>query len=422
MIELHRRRFLQSTSLLLAGGYAQKLLGDDSVEAPAFAEKPTFEPTALFLSWQRDPTTTMTVQWVGEEKEAENRPIWFAKEGDHAWRKQPHKGRRFPMTDKWIFRAELAGLEPDSDYRFRVGLDSAEESFRTMPVKATKAIHFVSGGDAGTGSHAVQTNHVAAAQSPMFVVIGGDIAYENGKSPGVFLEFLKNYSRDLRDERKRLVPLLGCIGNHDIDGGYHRPRSDAPFYYSIFDGLYPETSYASLDFGDYLSLVFLDTDHNSPIGGEQTDWLARTLQEREECPTVFVFNHVPAYPSVRPYGGEHSETGTGWGNRKHWVPLFERYNVDAVFEHHDHAYKRTHPLADGRASANGIVYLGDGSWGKIRTPLAPEMRPYLAVSDEAYHLSVHRIEGRQRFHVALADTGRVVDVCSTTKRSHARGG
>jgi hypothetical protein len=78
-------------------------------------------------------------------------------------------------------------------------------------------------------------------------------------------------------------------------------------------------------------------------------------------------------------------------------------------------------LVDGRASKNGIVYLGDGSWGKLRTPATPEQRPYLAVVDEACHLSVHLIKGRQRFHVALSDTGRVVDDCATAKRSHARG-
>ena len=50
----------------------------------------------------------------------------------------------------------------------------------------------------------------------------------------------------------------------------------------------------------------------------------------------------------------------------------------------------------------------------------PEQRTYLAKTDEAYHLSVHRIEGDQRAHVALSDTGRVVDVCLTTKRSHLR--
>jgi acid phosphatase type 7 len=420
MFDLSRRGFLQSASLLVGGAYGHSLFADRVQAAPLFANKPSFEPAALFLTWQRDPTTTMTIQWIGGEKDAATRPIWYAKDGTHLWQSKPGTARPFPMTDRWIFRTELTGLEPGTDYRFRVGNDSAEERFRTMPAKANNTIHFVSGGDSGIGKHAVQTNHVAAAQSPMFVVIGGDIAYENAKSPAIFFQFLKNYSRDLRDDHKRLIPLLGCLGNHEVVGGYGKTRKEAPFFYSVFDGLFPETGYASLDFGDYLSLVFLDTNHTSPIEGAQTDWLAKTLKEREECPTVFCFNHVPAYPSFRPFKYADGEEGTGAGNRKHWVPLFERYNVDAVFEHHDHTYKRTHPLLDGRVNDNGIVYLGDGSWGQIRRPETPEQRPYLAVTDQAYHTSVHRIEGRERFHVALSDVGRVVDVCVTTKRSHRR--
>jgi len=51
-----------------------------------------------------------------------------------------------------------------------------------------------------------------------------------------------------------------------------------------------------------------------------------------------------------------------------------------------------------------------------------EKRPYLAVAEESYHLAVHRIEGPQQFHVALSDTGRVVDVCMSTKRGGTRRG
>ena len=128
----------------------------------------------------------MTIQWIGNEQDAATRPIWYAKEGTKLWRTQPGTARRFPMTDRWILRTELTGLEPGTDYRFRVGNDSAEERFRTMPTKANNTIQFVSGGDSGIGQHAVQTNHVAAAQSPLFVVMGGDIAYENAKSPAIF--------------------------------------------------------------------------------------------------------------------------------------------------------------------------------------------------------------------------------------------
>jgi hypothetical protein len=421
MIDLNRRHFLQSASLLAGCGSVGSLFGATPDARPIFAPHPTFDPAGLFLTWQRDPTTTMTVQWLAnDEKDGLTRPIWYAKDGSEDWRSVPARSRRFPLTTRWIFRTELTGLEPDTDYRFCVGLDSAEQRFRTMPAKANNTIHFVSGGDSGIGEHAVNNNHVAAAQSPMFTVIGGDLAYENGASPAVFMRFIRNYARDLKEEKGRLIPMLACIGNHEVDGGFEQTRKEAPFFYAMFDGLFDHSGYARLDFGDYLSLVFLDTNHTTPVAGAQTDWLAGTLKDREDCPTVFVFNHVPAYPSFRPVSAD-LQSGTGADQRKHWCPLFERYNVDAVFEHHDHNFKRTRPLLDGRVNERGIVYLGDGSWGQLYHPVkTPKQRPYLAVSDETYHLSLHRIEGRERFHVALTDAGRVVDVCTTTKRGHRR--
>ena len=196
-------------------------------------------------------------------------------------------------------------------------------------------------------------------------------------------------------------------------------RAEAPFFYAMFDGLFRDTGYATLDFGDYMSLVLLDSNHTTPIHGEQTSWLEKQLKEREENPNLFVFYHVPSYPSFRTYDLNAEEKGTGAESRRHWVPLFQRYNVNAVFEHHDHTYKRTFPLVDGHKDKNGVPYLGDGSWGKFRRPKTPEVIPYLAVSQESYHYSLHRIEGNQRFHVAMSDSGKVVNVCLTKKRSRS---
>src|SRR5262249_6155434 len=155
----------------------------------------------------------------------------------------------------------------------------------------------------------------------------------------------------------------------------------APFFFALHDGLYAERSYATLDFGDYLSLVLLDTGHNSPIAGEQTDWLDKVLTPRRDHPHVIAVNHVPAYPSFRAAAATASDKDpAGEGNRQHWVPLFEKHNVDLVLEHRDHTFKRTHPLKNGHADPNGIVYLGDGSWGKLRAPKKPEDRPYLAAT------------------------------------------
>src|SRR5690606_8961553 len=113
------------------------------------------------------------------------------------------------------------------------------------------------------------------------------------------------------------------------------------------------------------------------------DWLQRVLAERQDLPHLIVANHVPCYPSYRNPTGKDGGQGVGEDQRKHWCPLYEQYKVDLVLEHHDHTFKKTHPLTNGMYDKHGVLYLGDGSWGKLRSPKTPEERPYLAKVSEA---------------------------------------
>jgi acid phosphatase type 7 len=416
MLFSSRRAFLGAS---LAGLASSRLLAAENPVAPPSSEEFPFQPGTLFLTWQRDPTTTMTIQWIGTRGETSDTQVSYlpvVAPKTAAWVVQPTTPRPYPATDLKVFRVELTGLSPGTDYRFRIGKQSPTYRFRTMPAKATNTIHFISGGDCGVNSHAVANNIQAARQDPMFAVIGGDLGYDNGRSVETSLAFLRNYSKHMVGRDGRLIPLVACIGNHEVDGGYNKPRAKAPFFYALFDGLYRDTSYATLDFGDYLSLVLLDTGHNSPIAGQQTAWLEKTLKDRAEHPNVFVINHVPAYPSSRKAEGAKGKEGTGAANRKHWVPLFEKYRVPVVLEHHDHTFKRSKTLLDGLEDRNGVLYLGDGSWGKLRAPQKPEKLPYLATTSENYHLSLHRIQGEERFHLALDEFGRVMDVSHSGQR------
>ncbi|HJS09626.1 MAG TPA: metallophosphoesterase family protein [Pirellulales bacterium] len=424
MPALHRREFLASSvGGLAAWSIGSSLLAQDTQSAnPAEQTSDArIDPTSLFLTWQRDPTTTMTVQWVGPETSSDTTVRYVTRTGD-VWQYAKIIQQPFPATDLKVHRSEMSGLSPGVEYIFQIGKASPFYRFRTMPAKATNTIQFVSGGDCGTGEHAIGTNILAAKQEPHFALLGGDLAYDNGRSPKTFLTFLENYRRHMVDPKGRLIPMLSCLGNHEVDGGYKKKREQAPQYLSLFGGFFSDATYGVLDVGDYLSLVLLDTGHIAPIGGEQTDWLESALADRQERQHLIVANHVPAYPSYRAPEGSKGAFGAGEANRIHWCPLFEKYKVDAVLEHHDHTFKRTHPLTDGRPDKNGVLYLGDGSWGKLRVPKKPEQRPYLAAVSKAYHVSVHRLEGDQRFHVALEESGRVADVCMTAGKRPSRRG
>lgn len=414
--------------------------------APAFAQIPAtvkpsgedygFVPSTLFLTWFRDPTTTMVVQWVGTRGETSDTKVYYRPAKPefsypaamaagsamgylgHGWRSMATvPGKFHPDTDFKMFRAELAGLTPDTDYEFKVGKNSPTYRFRTMPTKQTNSLQFISGGDCGVNVHALANNVQAARQDPAFALIGGDLAYDNGKSVEAALGFLRNYSKSMYGRNGRMIPMVACLGNHEVEGGYEKPREKAPFFFSMFDGLFKDTSYATLDFGNYLSLVLLDSGHISKIDGDQTDWLEKQLKARKDHPNLMVVNHVPAYPSARDPAGAKGKAGTGELNRKHWVPLFEQYRVPVVLEHHDHTFKRTKTLIDGLSEEDGVLYLGDGSWGRLRSLRPPEKLNYLAAASMDYHLTLHRLQGEQRYHLALDENGRVMDISHTSQRS-----
>src|SRR5262245_35736065 len=427
MDSLSRRTFLASSIGGLAAAslpsalFAQEKTAPKDKAAKAAPPSVSKDPLAsLFLTWQQDPTTTMTVQWVGTDSAADIRVAPLA--GDD-WRTAKTSTKPFPDTEFKVHRCELTGLTPGTEYKFQIGANATDHRFRTMPAKATDTIQWVSGGDSGIDTHAIGTNIIAAKQEPFFALVAGDLAYDDGNKPLVFLKYLQNWRQHMVDPKGRLIPMLSCIGNHEVTGGYKGTRDKSPAYLSVFDGLFREKTFNVLDFGDYLSLVLLDTDHIAPIGGEQTSWLAQTLAERQDRPHLICANHVPAYPSFRaPDSAKAGQNGTGHDQRQYWSPLFEKFNVDVVLEHHDHTFKRTHPLKGGLVDKYGVIYLGDGSWGKLRVPKKAEDRPYLAHVSEAYHMTVHRLEGEQRFHVALSETGKVEDVCMTNGKRPARRG
>jgi hypothetical protein len=453
MFSANRRLFLGTS--FIAAGNGSVLLGQTADKNPkpksgkdaAFeamqrrlgAELPGFQPRTLFLTWHRDPTTTMVVQWIGTRGETADTTVFFtddsrltarkdplasvdpqAKPVTVPWRSVVPRAKYFPRTDFLVYRAELTGLTPGTEHLFRIGKSSPNWRFRTMPSRATDSFSFISGGDCGVNLAALENNRLAARQNPMFVVIGGDLGYDNGRSVEASLAFIRNYSTTMVDNDGRLIPLVPCLGNHEVDGGYGT-RDKATFFYPLFDGLFKETGYTTLDFGDYLSLVLLDTGHTSRVEGAQTDWLDKTLAARKDHPHTIIVNHVPAYPSHRnPVAtlGKDGKTvnGTGENQRKHWVPLFERHRVPVVLEHHDHTFKRTKPLVGGLHNDNGVLYLGDGSWGRLRIPRPDDQLHVMVKTSDDFHISLHRLEGRERFHLAMDHTGRVMDTCKSGQR------
>src|SRR5438105_13568942 len=98
MVSLSRRAFLAASLAGLASG---RILGADKPDAgkPKAGDDAPFQPNTLFLTWQRDPTTTMTVQWVGARGETDDTTVYFAAQAAGPWQAQPACPRPYPLTD-----------------------------------------------------------------------------------------------------------------------------------------------------------------------------------------------------------------------------------------------------------------------------------------------------------------------------------
>ena len=164
------------------------------------------DPLAVYLTWQRSPETTMTVQWISYLDKPDDL-VEYQKEGESTW--YYTRGRHMRMPERfpyYIHATELTGLSPDTIYLFRTNHSPTVYKFKTMPTQlADTSIRFVVGGDIyHDGIDLVHaTNRQAAKTDPMFALIGGDIAYAAGKQ----FNFLPNF----------MHPWLDALTNQKVD-------------------------------------------------------------------------------------------------------------------------------------------------------------------------------------------------------------
>ena len=306
------------------------------------------EPDAFYLTWLKDPTSTMTVVWMG----GDGSRVFYRPIGHSKWRSVTSRSNAI------VHIAHIEGLRSDSGYHFQIEGSQEQYQFRTLPHRLSREVRFVVGGDIfyyRNLDNFEKMNRVIGNDDPDFVVLGGDIAYTKGSKRALlgrtweierWQDFFRTMAGTMKGKGNRMIPMIPVVGNHDVDP--HRVEGE--LFYEIFP--FPEEgkAYWKMVFGNYLDLVLLDSGHTHPIPGIQTEWLQDSLDDNN-APYIFAVYHVAAYPSHYDYDGDAPKL-----LRKNWSPLFEEAHVTAVFENHNHLLKRTKPM-------NGVVYLGDGSWG-----------------------------------------------------------
>jgi hypothetical protein len=311
------------------------------------------------VTWREDPTTAATIVWLERDEVAAPNELWYRPLGEAAWRRTDAVLRPFASAPAVVREVSLDDLQPDTEYELALGAEVPVEApalrFRTAPRRLERPLRFVTGGDMYHARWQLDAmNTRAGLLEPDFALLGGDLAYANTQEWRRWLTWVDSWSRLAVSPDGRMIPMIVAIGNHETDPD--RPLDD-PLRAPLFDAIFaPEgRTYRAVDVGADVSVVVLDSGHRAAIGGAQRRWLESALAARADRPVVFACYHRPAFGTAKP-----PEEGV----RRRWVPLFERFEITAVFENDHHTYKRSEPIRDGRIDRDhGILYLGDGAWG-----------------------------------------------------------
>ena len=365
-------------------------------------------PRFVYLTWQSDPATTITVNF---HTFATNASSWVfydtqARGGDQTAYRFKAEGTKHQVPGladgRFIHWTQLENLEPATSYFFIAGDElngfSAEFKFRTPPVDG-RPLRFIAGGDMGVGVNAQRLLDQVGKREPLFVLLGGDLAYADGNLQAVdtWDQWLENWQRHMITPQGYMVPMVVAIGNHEVPGGYNKQPEQAPFYFGYF-AQNGTQSYYTRRFGKNVVIFVLDSGHVAAHDGPQLEWLKTAMARSRQMPVRLASYHVPLYPGFRPFQGKYSQLG-----RVHWQPLFDQYRLQVAFEHHDHVLKRSKLLRENQVDPDGTLYLGDGCLGR-----EPRVVKGLRLLDRSRRWYLAKVEGKGHFWQVEVEPKRLV--------------
>lgn len=360
--------------------------------------------TSVYLTFfEEDTSNHIGVNYISQTKGLD--PILTIQKADFIKRVEG-TSKNVTGTPLYVHSFKIRGLEPNSTYHFSTGDDvngyTKNFKFQTMPSDSS-SIEVIQGGDMSTSRIVSKLASKALTKNTRAILIGGDIAYANGKTKS-FKKWQSWFSRMNEitiSPSGNLLPLILAIGNHETN---NKPRSNplerAPFYFALF----PQTDFKThflRRFGNHSSLLVLDSGHIKQHA-DQNRWLEKKLSKIQPRTNKLAMYHAPLYPSHRSFDGEWSKAG-----REHWLPLFDKYTLSLALENHDHVLKRTYKLKNNQKSSDGTVYIGDGCWGT--TPRTAQNRWYLKTSQSKIHLWRLLLSAQGIFGEAVGTDGKLLD-------------
>lgn len=303
----------------------------------------------------------------------------------------------------------LKNLEPNQNYYFTLegqNQKSEEYYFKTAPTDPDGPLALIFGGDSRSDSEQRQIMNLKMKrimqENPEIIALvhGGDMV-ESGRSWDQWDEWLVDYQKTIGDDN-RVLPMVPVRGNHE---------TDSKLFNQIF--LTEKTGFSDVYYvSKFSDIAIVNLNTNISHTGSQKRWLERTLKNLGQKDYWIIPNyHRPAFPAVKKEGRA----------KKHWVPLFEKYQVDFVFESDGHVLKRTAPVYKDKIDFDkGIVYLGEGGLGVRQRDPSRADKWYFQSPGYAYSMHhfflLKRVGDKLQLSVEVPDQQKAFDTMMFSKK------
>ena len=309
-----------------------------------------------------------------------------------------------------LHEVELTGLSAETQYFYCVEticedgslVESDVFTFSTAVKRDTPFAFAVLSDTQGNPEVSLQLATMAWAQRPNFCLHAGDLV-STGKNPDHWTQHFFPGMKPLIER----VPFYPVLGNHEQNAKHYFDYVSLPdpeYYYHF--------RYGNADF------FMIDSNRNIDPGSEQYQWLETQLAA-SDAQWKFVCHHHP------PYSSDENDYGNLWKTNKstrgdlrvrQLSKLYDKYEVDFVWNGHIHSYERTWPVRNERANSHGTIYMITGGGGGGLETAGP-FRPFFQNNvKRGHHYCLVAINGNTLELKAFDLEGRLFDSVSISKK------
>lgn len=329
-------------------------------------------------------------------------------------------------NDEYIqYVAKLENLEPATKYEYRIVGANSKGSWHALETSSKKNFTAMIFADSQSADYATWRKISATAFSKnsdakLYLNLGDHV--DNGQHKWQWEQWfngIEAYSAD--------IPMATLIGNHELYNLKWQERFPV-VHKKLFSFPAPVEKYKnqfySFDYGD-VHFVVLDTNHRDEmvpyqpyLASAQFAWLKNDLAStKAKWKVALMHRDIIMYSYAKGSGYTSNWQPYFDYPAQDFMPIFERYGVDAVLSGHMHTYRRRVKLKHFMPNDNGITYImlgvsgdqpkeglwSDFEWDAKRIPNKKNASSYmtLSVKDNQMKLKAFLADGQQFDEVVL---------------------